>query len=101
MLTDRGDGAELANLQIDFWGRASDPKIQTLAKDAENLRRRLLYSHPMVLTSQFGQGRIIAVLTSAGKEWNDWAGGITGSVLYRRSSGRCRTGCRASPARLA
>ncbi|MCC6421671.1 MAG: BatA domain-containing protein [Gemmataceae bacterium] len=82
MLTDRGNGQELANLATDFWARSADPSIPTLAKAAESLRRRLLYSHPLVITSSFGQGRVVAVLTTAGKEWNDWAGGITGSVLY-------------------
>ncbi len=80
MLADRGDDKELGNLQ-EFW-RLSDPKIATLAKEVEDLRRRLLYSHPMVVVGGLGQGRIVAVMTTAGKEWNDWAGGITGSVLY-------------------
>ncbi|HYT93915.1 MAG TPA: hypothetical protein VEL76_34670, partial [Gemmataceae bacterium] len=29
-----------------------------------------------------GQGRVLAVMTSAGQAWSDWAGGISGSVLY-------------------
>ncbi|MCI0457400.1 MAG: BatA domain-containing protein [Gemmataceae bacterium] len=81
LLIDRGDGKEYGNLLEGFW-KTPDPKIDTLHKDFQNLRRRLMYSHPMVVVSQFGQGRVVAVLTTAGKEWNDWAGGITGSVLY-------------------
>jgi hypothetical protein len=80
LLTDRGDGKDEANLQ-EFW-KVPDPKVDTLYKDFQNLRRRLMYSHPLVVVSQFGQGRVAAVLTTAGKEWNDWAGGITGSVLF-------------------
>jgi hypothetical protein len=81
LLTDRGDDKEFANL-VEFWTSNPDPKIPVLYKEAESLRRRLLYSHPIMVVGQFGQGRVVAVLTTAGKDWNDWAGGITGSVLY-------------------
>jgi hypothetical protein len=82
LLSDRGDEPkELGNLK-EMWTHSPDPEITRLAKDAESLRRRLLYSHPMMVVGQFGQGRVVAVMTTAGKDWNDWAGGITGSVLY-------------------
>ncbi len=81
LLTDRGDDKEFGNL-VEFWTANPNPEITRLAKDAEALRRRLLYSHPIMVVSQLGNGRVVAVLTTAGKDWNDWAGGITGSVLY-------------------
>jgi hypothetical protein len=65
----------------EFW-KLSDPKIDTLLKTIERVRREAMYSHPMMLTSRLGNGRVVAVMTTAGKEWNDWAGGITGSVLF-------------------
>ena len=46
------------------------------------LRQELRYSHPMMIVKQYGQGRVVAVMTTAGQDWNDWSGGITGDAIY-------------------
>ena len=59
----------------------------------KSLLMRLLlgYSSPLVLVKNFGRGRVVAWMTSAGshadpnnlsREWNRWCAGITGAVIY-------------------
>src|SRR5262249_53505771 len=67
---------------VSFWTRSADVEINTLYKGFQSLRRRLLYSHPMMVTAPFGQGRVVAFMSTAGQEWNNWASGISGAVLY-------------------
>jgi hypothetical protein len=82
LLTDRGDENKgLGNLES-FWTRNADAEVNTLYKEFQSLRRRLLYSHPMMVTAPFGQGRVVAFMSTAGQEWNNWASGISGAVLY-------------------
>ena len=40
------------------------------------------YGDPLVVTSRFGKGRVVVFLTTAGRAWNDWAGGSPASVTY-------------------
>jgi hypothetical protein len=83
MLLDRGkenDRDDYPNL-VEFWD-LRDPVVQDVKQDAVNLRKRLLYSSPIVLVKDFGHGRVVAWMTTAGKEWNSWAAGITGSPIY-------------------
>jgi len=83
MLVDRGkenDRGEYPNL-VEFWD-LRDQVVQDVRLEAINLRQRLLYSSPLVLLKDFGRGRVVAWMTTAGKEWNPWAAGTTGSVIY-------------------
>jgi hypothetical protein len=83
MLTDRGkevDRAEYPNL-TEFWD-LRDAAIQELKQEAVHLRKRLLYSSPVVVVKDVGRGRVVAWMTTAGKEWNSWAAGSTASPLY-------------------
>jgi hypothetical protein len=65
----------------DFW-KESDPKIRALHKRVEMLRERVQYGDPLVIAGRFGRGRTVAFFTTAGKAWNDWAGGGPASVTY-------------------
>jgi hypothetical protein len=74
MLVDRGkenERGEFPNL-VEFWD-LRDQNVQDVKQEAINLRKRLLYSSPLVLTKDFGRGRVVAWMTSPGKEWNHWA----------------------------
>jgi hypothetical protein len=82
LLTDRGDEKKGHGNLVSFWTRSADVGVNTLYKGFQSLRRRLLYSHPMLVTAPFGRGRVVAFMTTAGREWNDWASGISGAVLY-------------------
>jgi hypothetical protein len=83
LLLDRGketDRLDFPNL-VEFWD-LRDQLVQDLKQEAVNLRRRLLYSSPIVLVKDYERGRVVAWMTTAGKDWNPWAAGWTGSVIY-------------------
>ncbi len=83
MLLDRGkenDRLEFPNL-VEFWD-LRDQLVQDLKQEAVDLRKRLLYSSPIVVVKDFGRGRVVAWMTTAGKEWNPWAAGSMASVIY-------------------
>ncbi|MGE3803267.1 MAG: BatA domain-containing protein [Gemmataceae bacterium] len=54
-----------------FW-ESSDEEIVKLKKQTEELRDRLTYGDPLLITKNFGRGRCVAVLTSAGRNWHNW-----------------------------
>jgi hypothetical protein len=79
MLNDRGD---LRNRGTKpdlkpFW-----EKNDALRAKAARLRDAVLYGDPLVLTREFGKGETVVFLTTAGKAWNDWAGGGMASPTY-------------------
>jgi hypothetical protein len=84
MLYDKGKEKERADYPnlTEFWTN-SDPKIRTLREDLLRLREEVLYGDPFVIASNFGKGKVVAVMTTAGKEWNDWGGGSNSSLLYQ------------------
>ena len=41
-----------------------------------------MYGDPLVLTKAFGKGQTVVFLTTAGKKWNDWAGGGMASPTW-------------------
>jgi len=65
----------------EFW-ELTDPKIQELRSRIEKLKEAVQYGDPLVITSRYGKGRAVVFLTSAGRAWNDWAGGSPASVTY-------------------
>jgi hypothetical protein len=84
MLQDKGkekEQGEFPNL-TEFWSYP-DPKVSSLRKDVIDLRDQAKYGDPFVIASNFGKGKVVAVMTSAGKEWNEWGGGSDASVLYQ------------------
>src|SRR5262249_42870341 len=84
MLQDKGkekDATEFPNL-TEFWA-SGEPKVSTLRKDAQDLRDQARYGDAFVVAGTFGKGKVTAVMTSAGKEWNEWGGGSDASVIYQ------------------
>ena len=83
MLKDQGkdDKDGKANL-TEFW-TSSDPKVQTLRRQVERLHDEAKYGDAFVIGGQFGKGRVVAVMTTAGKDWNNWAGGSDASLVYQ------------------
>ena len=52
------------------------PGTTTPCADVESLRDTVtMYGDPLVVTKTYGKGETVAFLTTAGKQWNDWAGG--------------------------
>jgi hypothetical protein len=86
LLKDRGDEknrADYPNL-TEFWSlSAVDPKLGTLREDLKSFRDLVLYGDPFVVTGRYGKGKVLAVMTTAGKEWNDWGGGSDASLVYQ------------------
>jgi hypothetical protein len=84
MLRDPVDPKEkeggVASLE-EFWN-LPDGDIQSLKDQVENFRKAVLYGDPLVITHHFGRGRVVAFLTTAGRKWNDWAGGGPASPTY-------------------
>jgi hypothetical protein len=84
MIQDKGKEKErddYPNL-TEFWSYP-DPKVATLRKDAIDLRDQAKYGDPFIIGGTFGKGKVVAVMTTAGKEWNEWGGGSDASVLYQ------------------
>lgn len=72
--------ADQPNLR-EFW-ELTDSNIQALKTRLEKLKETVQYGDPLVVTSRFGKGRVVVFLTTAGRAWNDWAGGSPASVTY-------------------
>jgi hypothetical protein len=82
LLRDAGkpDDPERPNLR-EFWD-LTDPQIQDLRTRVERFKETVQYGDPLILASRYGKGRVVAFLTTAGRKWNDWAGGSPASVTY-------------------
>jgi hypothetical protein len=65
----------------DLWEQ-TDPAIQAVKAKLVKLHETVRYGDPLVIAERFGRGRTVAFLTTAGKKWNDWAGGGPASALY-------------------
>jgi hypothetical protein len=73
MLLDRG--------LKELW-KNPDPNIRSRLETVARLRQQARYGDPLMVGGHFGKGRVVAVLTTAGEQWNDLAGGSPASVVY-------------------
>jgi hypothetical protein len=85
MLKDQGKADEKtkevrANL-TEFW-TSTDPKVQALRRQVTRLHDECKYGDAFVIGGHFGKGRVVAVMTTAGKDWNNWGGGSAATPLY-------------------
>jgi hypothetical protein len=84
LLTDKGKddkSADYPNL-TSFW-YDPNPKISSLRDDVKALSDLVKYGDPFVVAQRYGKGRVVAVMTTAGKEWTDWPGGCEASVVFQ------------------
>ena len=79
MFNDKGGPARAS--MTEFWAN-SDPNVQGLRSELTSLRDRVNYGDPFILTQNFGRGKAVVILSTAGKDWNDWGGGSMSQVLY-------------------
>src|SRR5262249_54759371 len=79
-LHDRGepDNSLRPNL-VEFWNQ---PEYQKLRLRVDRLRETVQLGDPLVVSARFGKGRAVVFLTSAGRSWNDWAGGSPAMIVY-------------------
>lgn len=76
MLEDEGDKTKQdVPTPKKFWSEP-DPKIADLRKEFKDIADQALFGDPFVVTRQFGKGRVVAVMSSAGADWNDWGYGL-------------------------
>jgi hypothetical protein len=66
---------------LEFW-KDANPSVLALRTRIEQLYERVQYGDPLIVAGRYGKGRTVAFLTTAGKAWNDWAGGSPASVTY-------------------
>jgi hypothetical protein len=66
---------------VEFWS-LPDPLVRQLHSDLEQFRDEVQYGDPLVLLKRFGKGRVVVFLTTAGRSWNDWAGGCPAEFTY-------------------
>jgi hypothetical protein len=64
---------------VEFWD-LPDKRIRDLKGEVDQLRKKLLYSSPLILVRDFGQGRVAAFMSTAGDEWHNWAEGFAAQV---------------------
>lgn len=80
LLRDAGEenNPERPNL-TELWRR---PELASLRGRIDRLRETVQYGDPLLITNRYGKGRVVALLTTVGKGWNDWAGGSAASLTY-------------------
>lgn len=83
LLTDKGneDPNEPIPDMREFWANA-DANVQSMRRQLITLKEQVHYGDPFVIAQGFGKGKVVAVMSTAGKEWNDWPGGSASAVLY-------------------
>lgn len=84
MLNDKGkekDRKDYPNL-TELW-TTSDPKVRTLREEIASLIDQVRYGDPFVVLGNYGKGKVVAITTTAGKEWNDWGGGSEAALIYQ------------------
>ncbi len=67
----RADDPLLYPNMVEFWS-SSDPRVEKLKAKVMRDRDELRYGDPLVLGRTYGNGKVIATMTSAGKVWHDW-----------------------------
>lgn len=84
MLDDRGDKKDpVLNPNLtEFWSYP-DPKIRSIVQATTRLIEDTKYGDPFIVAGNFGAGKVVAVTSTAGKEWNEWGGGSYASVVYQ------------------
>ncbi|MCI0681280.1 MAG: BatA domain-containing protein [Gemmataceae bacterium] len=83
LLRDKGKDKDEEHPNLtEFWSN-SDPKIRTLKDEILKLRDQVRYGDPFIVARNFGKGRVAAVMSTAGKEWNDWAGGSQAALIFQ------------------
>ena len=64
----------------EFWSYGG--AVVSLRNAVVQLHDECKYGDPFVVAANVGQGRVVAVMTTAGKDWNNWGGGSAATPLY-------------------
>lgn len=55
-----------------LWASADQAQLKL---DVQRFTETIRYGDPLLVAQTFGRGRVLALMTSAGSAWNDWASG--------------------------
>ncbi len=76
-----------------FFAQAdTNPDIRKVTRQTKKLIAESKYGSPFIVAQQFGKGRVVAMMTTAGKKamvgtkstkWNDWPGGSQAQFVYQ------------------
>jgi hypothetical protein len=69
---DRGDEDSAGGTRPSMVAFLDKKENQKLAGDVADLWNAVRFGSPLVLASKYNRGRVVTVMTSAGKEWNGW-----------------------------
>ena len=72
-----GDPTEVVLREV--W---ANPKMADLRTEVSRLRDRVKFGDPLYLSKQFGRGRVLTMLTTAGETWTDWPSEPPGNASY-------------------
>ncbi len=80
LLKDTGDPLDRVKFPnlAEFWEQED---TRRLASDFERLAEIVKYGDPLMVEGKFGKGRVVAMLTTFGQKWNDWAKSPTYPML--------------------
>lgn len=80
LLHDTGDPTATGQPKpVEFW---QQPEVAPLRARVERFRETVQYGDPLVVAGQYGRGRTVAFLTTAGQGWNNWGGGSPAAITY-------------------
>lgn len=65
----------------EFWEQ-TDPAIAKLREQVDRFREAVQLGDPFMVAKDFGKGRTVTVLTTAGLKWGNWAAGGPASFTY-------------------
>jgi hypothetical protein len=71
---------------------ALDRKWQTDAKSPTRIVARLRGGAPLILERSLGRGRVVAVLSTAGRDWNEWSTAFTFPIFMQELAGQLSAG---------
>ncbi|MGF1582771.1 MAG: BatA domain-containing protein [Gemmataceae bacterium] len=97
MIQDQGGPTKIGqrprpNLTQFFALAQTNPDVRRVTRQIKKLIAESKYGSPFLVTQQFGKGRVIAMMTTAGKKafadtkamkWNDWPGGSQAQFVYQ------------------
>jgi hypothetical protein len=82
LLHDRGQAGDPERPSMEEFWQQPDAEIGKLRRRVETLHDDIQLGDPLMIAGQYGKGRVIAVMTTAGRKWNDWAAGGPASFTF-------------------
>lgn len=80
LLHDRGDNTDPQRPNLEkFW---EQPELKELRQRFEAFHDLVRYGDPFMIARRLDKGRVVAIMTSAGQQWNNWAGEFPVSATF-------------------